>query len=124
MSADPLDIIPSFARVSVPAVLVSGDANPGAALAEAGITDPIAVEVRIGETLDHSQGLFGDGLTPNLTAVLETQNRNPTSAHPAGQQAASGFVGQVARSVPGGATNLPTAFGIRPFAPVRGSGTR
>ena len=122
MSDDPLDLIPDFARVSVAAVLVSGDADPRAALAEAGITDPIAVEIRIGDTVDPSQGFFGDGVTPNLTAVLETRNRPAAGACPAGQRAASGVPGQAARSVRGDAINLPPAFGFRPIAPVRGSG--
>lgn len=124
MSDDPLDLIPSFARLSVAAVLVSGDADPRAALAEAGITDPVAVEIRIGDTVDPSQGFFGDGVTPNLTAVLETRIRSPAGASPAGQQPASRFLGQAARSVPADAINLPPAFGFRPVAPVRGSGVR
>ncbi len=124
MSDDPLDLLPSFARVSVAAVLVSGDADPRAALAEAGITDPVAVEIRIGDTVDPSQGILGDGVTPNLTAVLETRNRNSAGACTAGQQPASGFLEQAARSVPGDAFNLPPAFGLRPVAPVRGSGVR
>ncbi len=99
MTADPLDRIPSFARVSVAAVLVTGGQDPASALADAGITDAIAVEVRFGETLDPSQGLFGDGRTPNPVAVLEETG---------GQALAMAVV-----------PSSPAQFGTRPVAPVR-----
>ncbi|HBK04327.1 MAG TPA: hypothetical protein DDZ81_00505 [Acetobacteraceae bacterium] len=131
MNDDPLDLIPSFARISVAAVLVSDGEDPGSALTEAGIIDPIAVEVRIGDTVDLSEGLFGDGATPNLTAILETEQGGDECDGPSQHQAASGFPRDSARSMAGDpfrpepvATNLPPAFGMRPVAPVRGSVAR
>ena len=69
MSDNPLDRIASFDRVSIRAVVVSDDEDPSQALSEAGIFDPISLPVVFGE--DQPDFSFGDGITPNLTAVLE-----------------------------------------------------
>jgi hypothetical protein len=73
MSRNPLGHLPAFNQVSIRAVLVSEGEDAGPALSEAGIVNPIAIPVVRGETLDLSGGILGDGLTPNLTAVLETR---------------------------------------------------
>jgi hypothetical protein len=70
MSDNPLDRIPSFDRVSIRAVVVSDGEDPSHALAEAGIFDPISLPVVFGENQPDFR--FGDGITPNLTAVLES----------------------------------------------------
>jgi hypothetical protein len=41
MTDDPLNSIPTFDRVSIRAVVTSGDESPNQALSEAGIFDPI-----------------------------------------------------------------------------------
>jgi hypothetical protein len=64
MSDDPLDRIPAYNRVSIRAVLVHGDEDPGPALAAACITDPIALRVVMGDD-PHVGGMLGDGITPN-----------------------------------------------------------
>ena len=45
-----LDRIPAFSRVSIRAVLVNEGEDPGPALAEARIVNPIAIPVVLGET--------------------------------------------------------------------------
>ncbi len=69
MSDNPLDRIPAHDRVSLRAVIVPDGVDPGPAQAQAGIIDPIALSVWFGE--DQPDASFGDGFTPNLTAVLE-----------------------------------------------------
>ena len=120
MGDDTPDTIPSFARVSVAAVLVFEGEDPNSALTQAGILDPIAVEVRIGETEDPSQGFLGDGVTPNLRAILETDQGDQRRDASSGGVDASSIGRIAARSA---ATNPPLPSGNRPFAPVRGSGT-
>ena len=73
VSDHPLDRIPAFNRVSIRAVLVQQGQDPGPALAAAGILNPIAIPVVLGEQVELSSGILGDGITPNLTAVLETE---------------------------------------------------
>lgn len=78
MSDSPLDNIPIFNRVSIPAVLVQEGDDPTAALAEAGILEPIALSVLLQEdVLDPSMGILGDGITPNIQAVLESHDETP-----------------------------------------------
>jgi hypothetical protein len=125
MSDNPLDRIPSHDRVSLRAVVVGDGEDPGPAVAAAGIFDPIALPVVFGEP---DIG-FGDGITPNLTAVLEFHpaagdDVAPASgAPPASAEPQGGVAGDDRNDRPGGAapTNLPAAFGTRPLAPVRRS---
>jgi hypothetical protein len=118
MSDDPMDNLPSFNRVSIRAVLVTDGQDPRAALAQAGIINPVAVPVILGDDMDLSGGILGDGITPNLTGVLETDQEddfgvwsdpppNPTSARSVPEQPDTPVV-----------TTLPAAFGLRPLAPV------
>lgn len=82
MSDNPLDRLPAFDRVSIRAVLVHAGEDPSAALAEAGIFDPIAIPVIIGDEHDPSGGILGDGITPNLIGTLESQwNNDDISSH-------------------------------------------
>ena len=69
MNDNPLDRIPAFDRISIRAVVVADGENANDALAKAGIVDPITVPVVFGEEAP-SAG-FGDGMTPNVVAVLE-----------------------------------------------------
>ncbi len=85
MSNNPLDRLPAYDRVSIRAVLVQDGEDPSAALAEAGIFDPIAIPVMLGDGADLSGTLLGDGITPNLMAVLEIV-RNDSSAAGRGDQ--------------------------------------
>ena len=48
---NPLDRIPAFNRVSIRAVLVNEGEDPGPALAEAGIVNPIAIPMVLGDTI-------------------------------------------------------------------------
>nr|WP_294555662.1 hypothetical protein [uncultured Rhodopila sp.] len=54
-------------RVSVRALLAGDGEDVTQALAQAGIFDPVAIPVQ----LDPQGGFLGDGITPNLTGVLE-----------------------------------------------------
>ena len=121
MSDNPMDRLPTFDRVSIRAVLVNEGEDPGSALSAAGILDPIAIPVVLGEELDLSGGILGDGISPNLTAVLETQKNDVSSSSrvqanpvrsPADPTQPSGSV----------TATLPAAFGMRPLAPIRQRG--
>jgi hypothetical protein len=135
MSDNPLDRIPSHDRISLRAVVVRDGEDPGPALAAAGITDPIALPIVFGGAQPDAS--FGDGITPNLTAVLELDRGDDDGFPRGGQGFASGAVGPaadphgfdpgtrpnpvaVAAPAPRPATlTLPGAYGLRPLAPVR-----
>ncbi|HEX4367088.1 MAG TPA: hypothetical protein VH023_09680 [Rhodopila sp.] len=119
MSDNPLDKIPAHNLVSIRAVLVNENEDASAALAEAGFAETISIPVVLGEYPDLSGGILGNGITPNVTAVLETDpdaaadtspNVRPSAARPER--------GDVGRSGPV-TTMLPPAFGMQPLAPVR-----
>jgi hypothetical protein len=120
MSDNATDKLSTVNRVSIRAVLVNEGEDPSAALAEAGFVETISIPVVLGEELDLSGGILGNGMTPNLTAVLETEQ-------PDGSDASSGTQPGSARTAPDVtpdagpvATMLPAAYGIQPLAPVRG----
>ena len=113
-----MDKLPAHNRVSIRAVLVHEGEDASAALAEAGFANAVAIPVMQGEQLDLSGGILGNGITPNLTAVLETEQEDALEDLPRMQRGA-------VRPAPDGArlsgpvtTNLPATFGIRPLAPV------
>jgi hypothetical protein len=119
MNDDPIDRIPSFDRVSVAAVLVREGEDATAALTEAGIIDPIVVEVMLDDGSGTDLSFFGDSVSGNLVAVLETEQADHRSDHREAKRVAHS-------DPPSSATprnaNLPRAFGSRPLAPVRGGG--
>jgi hypothetical protein len=108
-------------RVSIRAILVNEGEDAGAALAQAGFADPVALPVVMGDLPDLSGGMLGNGITPNLTAVLETE-QDDTSDMSAGTKSASAQ--PAAQAQPSGpvTTTLPAAFGMQPLAPVRREG--
>ncbi len=87
MSDDPLSRLPSFSRVSIQAVLVKEGEDPSAALAEAGLVNPVAIPVLLGDEPHLSGGILGDGITPNLTAFLESAYPDDRDASPHSQPA-------------------------------------
>ncbi len=125
--ANPMDSLHDFDTVSLRAVVVRDGQDPGAALAEAGIFDPIAVAMEFDDDLGASGHLLGDGITPNLTAVLEMDAPEPSDAGfdmPMGQpQDPSGSMSAPETGFDPGVstitTRLPAAFGMQPLAPVR-----
>jgi hypothetical protein len=119
MSDNPMDKLPAFNRVSVRAVLVSDGENPSAALADAGFADPVALPVVLGEELDLSGGILGDGITLNLTGVLETETRETSDSGPGARSGTVVSASDDARSSGPVTTTLPAAFGMQPLAPVR-----
>jgi hypothetical protein len=119
MSDNPLDKIPAHNRVSIRAVLVHEGEDASAALAEAGFADTISIPVMLGEHPDLSGGILGNGITPNVMAVLETDPGDAADPSPSVQPAAARpEQGDVGRSEPV-TTTLPPAFGMQPLAPVR-----
>jgi hypothetical protein len=98
-------------RVSIRAVLARDNEDVTEALARAGIVEPVAIPVQA----DPAEGFLGDGITPNLTGVLEPDEtpvddpdpNDGTERPPAG-----------VRAQPATAT-LPPEYGMRAFAPVR-----
>ena len=99
-------------------MLVHEGEDPSAALAEAGFANAVAIPVVLGEQSDLSDGILGNGITPNLTAVLETeQEEEGPDIQPAAQSEP-----QAVRPSGPVTTNLPPAYGIQPLAPVRRGG--
>jgi hypothetical protein len=127
MSDNPLGRIPAHDRVSIRAVLVDDGEDPAQALTDAGIIDPIAVRVVFGETPDLSGGVLGDGITPNLVAVLETvqaeDEPSESSSESGGPRSQGNGAPRPGESSPDQSvtTTLPAAYGLKPLAPVGGS---
>ncbi len=119
ISDNPLDRIPAHDRVSIRAVLVRAGEDPGPALARAGIFDPIAIPVVVGDSADLVGGILGDGVTPNVTAVLETDHQDAFDHARFGQPTDAGSQFDPARPARPATVTLPAAFGFRSFAPVR-----
>jgi hypothetical protein len=124
---NPMDKLPAHNRVSIRAVLVHEGEDPSAALAEAGFADAVAVPVVLGEQPDLSGGILGNGITPNLTAVLETEQEDAEDVHPVVrrpvvQQSIARFDPDPAGASGPVTITLPPAYGIQPLAPVRRSG--
>jgi hypothetical protein len=92
MNDDPLERLPAFNRISVRAVLDTGDGDVQAALAEAGIFDPVAVPVLLGDDALQAGAFLGDGMTPNLVGVLvpDTDDMAPNIRSAAGSEQADG----------------------------------
>ena len=119
-SGDPTDRVSAINRISIRAVVVADGEDPSAALAEAGIVDAVAVPIMIGDEPDQSGGLFGDGRTPNLIAVLETVQADEDALYDrSGAKPAS--TGAAADTPPASTPTsmLPAAYGMQPLAPVR-----
>jgi hypothetical protein len=122
MSDNPMDKLPAHNRVSIRAVLVHEGEDASAALAEAGFSDAIAIPVMLGDQPDVAGGILGNGITANLTAVLETEEPD-ASGDPPDSQPASARPAQGDASPSGPVTTtLPAAYGMQPLAPVRGIG--
>jgi hypothetical protein len=124
VSEDLLNQMHEFDRVSIRAVLLADGENPDEALSSAGIFEPVTISVTVGAELDPSCGILGDGHTPNLTGVLETQYEHAPddgfgSSFPEIQpdeRSRQIYDAPPARS---GTATLPPAFGLQPLAPVR-----
>ncbi len=125
MSDNPLDRIPSFDRVSVRAVVVMEGEDPGPLLAAAGIIDPVAVPAVFGDSAP-DRG-FGDGFTPNLSAVVEFDD-DADGFEGEGDEQADGDASAAEPLSSGplasgsGTVILPAARGMTPLAPVRRAG--
>ncbi|MDQ2765177.1 MAG: hypothetical protein M3Y22_17380 [Pseudomonadota bacterium] len=119
MSDNPTDRFLAADLLSLRAVLVHQGEDPSAALAEAGIVDAVSITVVVGEEPDLDGGILGDGRTPNLIGVLETEQDNAFDAPTGTQFSSTDPVAEAGRpSVPGTSTLAP-AYGMQPLAPVR-----
>jgi len=145
MSDNPLDRIPLFDRVSIRAVVVEDGEDPGPALAQAGIFEPVALPAVMDEGGPHNS--FGDGITPNLVVVLEPDQQeddrfdaasdaddfrtDPYASAPDANNdsdgSRSGQVGPSRQAAPPsglGTIQLPATYGMQPLAPVPDPRTR
>lgn len=127
MSDNLLDQIPEHDRLSIPAVLVSDGQEPTEALLRAGILDPIAIPVVVGDEDNVSGGILGDGITANFMAVLETAPQDDfdlfSDAHMPPHQPDQTRQQADDTSLPRTNTvRLPSAYGLQPLAPVRARG--
>ena len=85
MADSPADKLTAMNRVSIRAVLAAEGEDVTEALARAGILNPVAIPVLLDEEDAHPAGhLLGDGITPNLTGVLELDDDedDDDAAHP------------------------------------------
>ena len=121
MTDDPTNSLAAANRVSIRAVLAADGEDVTQALAEAGIVDPVAVPVLLGEAADPAGGILGDGITPNLTGVLEPDDPDDTGPssdtviRPGQTRADAGQDRPIT-------VMLPAAGGMQPLAPVRKRG--
>jgi hypothetical protein len=123
MPDDPTNKPPAFDRISLRAVLVHEGEDATEALARAGFSDVISIPVLVGDNPHLSGGILGNGITPNLVAILETEQGDTFEDEPGMQPDPSRSASEEAAPPRGPVTtNLPAAFGIRPLAPVRKRG--
>jgi len=123
MSDDPMDGMPAANRLSLRAVLVAEGEDATAALAQAGLIDAVKLPAVLGDIVALSGGILGDGLTPNVTAVLETEQQeewNSSPDMPPGSATSQAAAAQPSRAAT--TTTLPAAYGMQPLAPVRSRG--
>jgi hypothetical protein len=123
MSDDPVNRLPAFNRVSIRAVLVTEGEDATEALMQAGFSETISIPVVLGDDLDLAGGILGNGITPNLTALLETEHQDAFDAPPGTQPGSAQSPAEAAPPSAPATANLPAAFGIQPLAPVRKRGT-
>jgi hypothetical protein len=116
MSSNPVDRAPATDQLSLRAVLVNQGEDPAAALAEAGIIDAVAIPVVVGDDPNLHGGILGDGRTPNLVAVLETEPQDRPKAKRRGMTRSPPAT---ARSAAPSTIVAPAAFGVRSLAPIR-----
>jgi hypothetical protein len=76
MADDATDKLTAMNRVSIRAVLAAEGEDVTAALAQAGILNPVAIPVLLGEDAHTAGAILGDGITPNLTGVLEPDDED------------------------------------------------
>ena len=119
MSDNPLAALPAYNRVSIRAVLVREGEDGSAALAEAGFLDSVVLPVIEGEDGKLDGGILGDGITPNLIAVLETEQTDDSDDSGEAGPGSAGSEADDAAPAVMGTTMLPSAYGMRPLAPVR-----
>lgn len=77
--------------VSIRAVVSFDGQDVSAALAEAGIFQPVTIAVHIGDDPDPADGLLGDGVTANPSGLLEI---HPTDARPDHDRGSPGTSGE------------------------------
>ncbi len=99
-------------RISIRAVLAADGEDVTQALAQAGIVDPVAIPVQA----DSAGGFLGDGITPNLTGVLEADD-----AEDDGREAAPDAAPTHAEALPVQPETVMLApeYGMQALAPVR-----
>lgn len=119
MGDDLLDRVPEYNRLSIRAVLVDEGDDEETALADAGLIDSVAIPVVLGEEPHPADGMLGNGITANLTAVLETEQEDDLEASDYGQATVARPASDAAQPPEVATTNLPAAFGGQPLAPVR-----
>jgi hypothetical protein len=122
MSDNPLNRIPDFDRVSIPAVVVADGEDVSAALSVAGIVDPITLPVVFGDSPEVEGGILGNGMTPNLVAVLETKADDQPDEFALETGSAEPWQAEPQRDSRIASSSLPAAYGIQPLAPVRQRG--
>src|SRR3954447_3738101 len=64
-------------RVSIRALLVFDGEDATQAFSRAGIFDPVAIPVTLGNAGDPQGGILGDGMTPNLAGEIEPDDIPP-----------------------------------------------
>lgn len=99
-------------RISIRAVLAADGEDVTQALAQAGIFDPVAIPVQA----DSTAGFLGDGITPNLTGVLEADDADDDGDPGAPETAAAHAE---APPVPPETVMLAPEHGMQALAPVR-----
>ena len=99
--------------MSIRAVLAHDGEDVTQALARAGIVDPVAIPVQA----EPVGGCLGDGITPNLTGVLEPDEAEEDGPGIAAVSAPPPL--DAARSARPAAAMLPAERGMQAFAPIR-----
>ncbi len=76
MAENPTDKLAAMNRVSIRAVLAAEGEDVTHALVRAGILNPVAIPVLLDEDAPRAGSILGDGITPNVTGVLEPDDED------------------------------------------------
>jgi len=119
---DAADRLTKANRVSIRAVLVPHGQDVAAALAKAGIYDPISIPFVFADESFNSGAILSDGRTPNLVATLELDKSNQFDVAQANLEPdvpPPRDDGRLRGAEASGTTTLPAAYGFKSLAPIR-----
>ncbi len=115
MAGDFSDRLAAANRVSIRAVMASQVQDMRQALLDSDILDPVTIPFALDDGAPDSAAGLGDGMTPNLQAILEMGEAEPPDSDEWPQDVPA----QPLQTPSAATTTTPAAYGQRALAPIR-----